>query len=261
MPDPDFRARWRIESEEPLAKTELARLYTVTRADGTRAVLKIAVPHLEGLHEAEGLRFWDGDPTVRLLEEDPEHHAMLLELCEPGTTLRELPEPEQDAVVALLLRRLWKGTGRAMPGPWFRPLSEMVAHWTRDSLKQAEHWTDPELTRAGLRLFEELSRPSHDDVLLATDLHPGNVLRAEREPWLVIDPKPFIGDRAYDATQHLFNCRDRLRADPDGLIRRFAGLLEVDSLRVRTWLFARAAAEPRDDWDDEGMGLAKALAP
>ncbi|HKP29848.1 MAG TPA: aminoglycoside phosphotransferase family protein [Gemmatimonadales bacterium] len=260
MPDPDFRARWRIESEEPLATTQLARLYAVTRADGTRAVLKIAVPHMEGLHEAEGLRFWDGDPTVRLLEHDPEHHAMVLELCEPGTTLRELPEPEQDLVIASLSRRLWDKTVRPLPGP-YRPLAMMIEHWATETIKQYPCWTDPELTREGLRLFEELSRPSHEDVLLATDLHAGNVLRAQREPWLVIDPKPFIGDRAYDATQHLFNCRDRLRADPEGLIRRFAGLLEVDSLRVRTWLFARAAAEPRDDWGDDWMGLARVLVP
>lgn len=66
------------------------------------------------------------------------------------------------------------------------------------------------VVKAGLRLLEELARPSSDDVLLATDLHAGNVLRAGREPWLVIDPEPFIGDRAYDATQHLFNCMVRM---------------------------------------------------
>lgn len=257
--DPELRSRWGIQSEELLAETELASLYKVTRRDGTRAVLKLAVPHMEGLDEAEGLRYWNGDPTVFLLEYDPARHAMLLELCEPGTVLREVPEPEQDVVIAALLRRLWDPASRAVPGPCFRHLSEMVAHWSKESVKQADHWTDPALTRAGLRLFGDLSRPSHDDVLLATDLHAGNVLKAEREPWLVIDPKPFIGDRAYDATQHLFNCRARLRADPGGTINRFAALLEVDPLRVRSWLFARAAAEPRDDWSDEWITLARAL--
>lgn len=99
-------------------------------------------------------------------------------------------------------------------------------------------------------------------MLLATDLHAGNVLRSEREPWLVIDPKPFLGDPAYDATQHLFNCDARLRSDPDGMIGRFADLLEVDCDRVRLWTFARAAAEPRDDWrNGDSMALARALAP
>jgi Aminoglycoside/hydroxyurea antibiotic resistance kinase len=71
------------------------------------------------------------------------------------------------------------------------------------------------------RLFNDLPRTTPMDVLLASDLHAGNVLRPEREPWLVIDPKPFVGDPAYDATQHLFNCEVRLRSDPRG---RFAAL-------------------------------------
>jgi len=79
--------------------------------------------------------------------------------------------------------------------------------------------------------------------------------------WLVIDPKPFIGDPAYDATQHLFNCDARLRADPDGMFRRIADLLGVDHERVRLWTFARAAAEPRDDWSGDSMALARAIAP
>jgi len=86
------------------------------------------------------------------------------------------------------------------------------------------------------------------DVLLVTDLHAGNVLRAEREPWLAIDPKPFVGDRSYDATQHLLNCRQRMLSSPEDTIARVAGLLEVDSERVRLWMFARTAAEPRDIW-------------
>src|SRR5438046_2605684 len=86
------------------------------------------------------------------------------------------------------------------------------------------------------------------ELVLATDLHAGNVLHAEREPWLVIDPKPFVGDPAYDATQHLFNCTARLRSNSRDTISRFADLLGVDRQRVRLWLFARAAAEPRDDW-------------
>ena len=101
---------------------------------------------------------------------------------------------------------------------------------------------------------------SPNDVLLATDLHAGNILRAQREPWLVIDPKPFVGDPAYDATQHLLNCEARLRADPEATIRRFADLLEVDHERVRLWMFARLAAESRDVWDDDSLALARRLA-
>jgi streptomycin 6-kinase len=88
------------------------------------------------------------------------------------------------------------------------------------------------------------------------------VLRAQREPWLVIDPKPFIGDRSYDATQHLLNSRSRLLADPQGTIQRFSDLLGVDPIRVRLWTFARAAADPRSDWfQDPLKEVARLLAP
>jgi streptomycin 6-kinase len=76
----------------------------------------------------------------------------------------------------------------------------------------------------------------------------------------VIDPKPFVGDRAYDATQHLFNCMGRLSSAPHATINRIANLLDVDPSRVRLWMFARAAAEPRDVWDEESVRLARALA-
>jgi streptomycin 6-kinase len=137
----------------------------------------------------------------------------------------------------------------------------MTAAWTDETAAQAGHWPDAGLVREGLRLFEELSQRAASDVLLATDLHAGNALRARREPWLVIDPKPFVGDPAYDATQHLLNCQPRLRSDPAGAIRRFADTLRVDHERVRLWTFARAAAEPRDDWRDHRLtDLARILA-
>jgi len=213
-------------------------------------VLKLGNPHTEGEHEIHGLRFWDGDPTVRLFAADAESGAMLLERCLPGTTLREKPEEEQDVVISGLLRRLWRAP--AAPHP-FRPLSAMTKHWSDSTLADAERWPDAGLVHEGLRLFDELPKTAQSEVLLATDLHAGNVLQSGRMPWLVIDPKPFVGDPAYDSTQHLFNCVERSRADPDRMFRRMGDLLGVEHERIRLWTFARAAAEPRDDWNDEEL--------
>lgn len=219
-------------------------------------VLKLGMPHFEGEQEIEGLRLLDGDPAVRLLDADDELNAMLLERCIPGTSMRALAETEQDVIIAGLLRRFW----RARPSiPSFRHLSNLLKHWSDETKRDEAQWHDAELVRNGLSAFEVMAAPSASDVLLATDLHAGNVLRAEREPWLVIDPKPFVGDRAYDATQHLFNCRERLRLRPDETIKSFADLLEVDHQRVRRWTFARLAAELRDNWDDESTALARII--
>ena len=40
-----------------------------------------------------------------------------------------------------------------------------------------------------------------DEVVLHQDFHGGNILRGEREPWLVIDPKPLVGEPAFDAAR------------------------------------------------------------
>jgi len=252
---------WGLTPDAPLDAEESSCSYVtaVRTANGTPAVLKIGMPHMEGEHEIQALRFWDGDPTVRLLEADDELGVLLLERCKPGTTLRTLSEQDQDLVISGLLRRLWRPP--LTPHP-FRSLSTLTAFWTNETLGQIEQGPDIGLVREGLRLFEELPRNATREVLLATDLHAGNVLQAEREPWLVIDPKPFVGDPAYDATQHLLNCRERLRLDPDRTMRSFADLAGIEDERVRLWTFARAAAEPRDDWGDgDLLSLARSIAP
>lgn len=253
--------RWSLTLGDPFDNDEVSCAWVtpVELADGTSAVLKLGMPHMEGRDEIQGLRFWRGDPAVRLLDADDELGAMLLERCRPGTALREMPEPKQDRVIAELLRHLWRTPPEPHP---FRPLSTLIEHWRRETLADADQWRDPGLVREGLKLFDELARTAPSEVLLATDLHAGNVLRSERMPWLVIDPKPFVGDPAYDATQHLFNCDGRLRADPDGTIRRMADLLGVGEARIRLWTFARAAAEPRENWNDERwLAIARATAP
>jgi hypothetical protein len=82
--------RWSLTLDAPFNDDEVSCSYVAAavRADGTPAVLKIGMPHMEGAHEIHGLRFWDGDPTVRLLMADDDLGAMLLERCEPGTALR-----------------------------------------------------------------------------------------------------------------------------------------------------------------------------
>jgi streptomycin 6-kinase len=252
-------ARWSLTLGAPLEGPHVSASWVAPASlpDGTSAILKLGLPHFEADYELAGLRFWNGDPTVRLFAFENTLNAMLLERCHPGDTLHALDQAEQDTVIAGLLHRLWRVPTAPHP---FRPLSTMLANWAAET-RAAEHdWPDPVLVREGLRLFEELSRPTATDVLLATDLHAGNILRAQREPWLVIDPKPFIGDPAYDVTQHIFNCESRLRTNPRDVMHRLADLAGLDRDRVHLWTFAREAAEPRN-WCPHSLDLARQLAP
>lgn len=241
-------ADWGLRLGEPyLPGGQCAWVAPVRTADGEDLVLKVAWRHREAEREAAGLRHWDGDGAIRChaaRDLDDATIALLLERCRPGRPLATVPEVEQDEIVAELLHRLWAHPPR--PGHPFDTLECLCNEWA-DTVETAyasnPHRLDPGLARAGLDILRTLPASATSQVLLCTDLHAENVLSAEREPWLVIDPKPFIGDPAFDVVQHMLNCGARLHADPAGLVARMAGLLDLDPQRVRLWLFARCVQE------------------
>jgi streptomycin 6-kinase len=245
----ELEQRWSLTVGEPFQPggqtAWVAPVHGV--ADGG-LVLKVAWRHPEAAHEADGLREWNGVGAVRLhaAREFDDTIALLLERCVPGATLASRPEPEQDIIIAGLLRRLWREPGA---GHRFRSLQLMCDEWADEFERKVSNRRsslDPGLAREGIALFRALPAGAERNVLLCTDLHAENVLAAEREPWLVIDPKPYVGDPTYDPLQHLLNCDGRLQADPRNLARRMADLLGLDPDRLLLWLFARCVQESPD---------------
>jgi streptomycin 6-kinase len=106
---------------------------------------------------------------------------------------------------------------------------------------------DAGLAREGMTMFRELSRTGPSEALLLTDLHADNVLSGQRHPWLLIDPKPYVGDPHYDVLQHLLNCNASLQANPIGLLTEVADRAGLDAGRVAQWLFARCVQECLSD--------------
>jgi streptomycin 6-kinase len=247
----DLAGRWSLRVGEPFQPGgQCSWTAPVSGPAGAGLVLKVGFrfPGGDERDEAAGLRIWDGNGAVRLhaAHHSPSAYALLVERCLPGTPLGQArPEPDQDQVVTRLLRQLWAQPHAGYP---FRPLAEMCAVWAGEFEQEyaaAAHADkiDPGLARAGIELFRALPGTADSQVLLCTDLHGENILAAQRAPWLVIDPKPYVGDPAYDVLQHMLNCEDRLAADPAGLARRMAGLAGIDTGRVRQWLFARSVQE------------------
>lgn len=214
------------------------------------AVLKIGLPHEEALHEIEGLRILQGNPTVKLFNFDKETNAMLLEKCVPGIHLKEKSEETQDEIICNLLREIREVNFNKAD---FRPLATMVKQWNTETYANLDQFPNPELAIEGCQLKEKLIDSTEVEVLLATDLHAGNVLKAQRKPWLVIDIKPYFGDPTYDLTQHILNCKERLISNPGKTIQRVAKLARVNPLRLKDWLFARLASE--NEGADQSMAL------
>lgn len=258
-----LRERWSLALGEPFQPGGQTAWVAPARSKaGSALVLKVAWRHTEGAHEADGLREWNGDGAVRLHaaeQLDDDTGALLLEQCLPGTSLEGRSESEQDVVIARLLRRLWRDPA---PDHHFRSLQVMCDEWANEFEQEfptRRAAIDPGLAREGIALFRALPATAERAVLLCTDLHAENVLAARREPWLVIDPKPYVGDPTYDPLQHILNCAERLRADPRGLVHRMADLLGLDRERLLTWLFARCVQESPDC--PELAEIARRIAP
>ena len=127
------------------------------------------------------------------------------------------------------------------PGGSLPDLRDLTVTWAETGRARAAQWPDaldPGIVDEGLRLLVDLAA-SGERMLLHTDMHPGNVLAAAREPWLVIDPKPVVGDRGYDAFQLVVHgVRDQGHLGER--VAMLHGELDIAADRLRAWALARS---------------------
>jgi streptomycin 6-kinase len=238
--------RWSLRIGPAFPGQNVSHVRAVECPDGTRAVLKVNAPEEESEREGHALRLWGGRGAVTLLAHDESARALLLERCEPGTPLWEVEDDEEATrLAARALRRIWR------PAPQehgFRVLREEAAWWAEkipSDWKALDGPFERRLLDEAVSACLELGPDQGEEVVLHQDFHGGNVLRAEREPWLVIDPKPLVGEREFDAASLLRDRRWLLGGGGDAArIRRRLDLLGddlgLDRERMRRWGIAHA---------------------
>ncbi|MER5258326.1 MULTISPECIES: aminoglycoside phosphotransferase family protein [unclassified Streptomyces] len=233
----EFVERWDLRVDGPPMHGMAALvLPVVRRGDGTPAAVKFQLLDEETEGEPVGLRVWDGDGAVRLLDHDAGTGTMLLERLDSGRMLSTMKDTRKAVlVIAELLARL-----TAVPAPQgMRGLGDIAAEMVDDLPQALKAISDPAeraiVERCGGAVREVMGEPG--DRLLHWDLHLENVLAAEREPWLAIDPKPLAGDPGFDLWPALNN-----RFDVDDVLWRFDAMSEVlglDRERARAWTLGR----------------------
>jgi streptomycin 6-kinase len=229
---------WGLTPGEPYTGGWTGYAAPVELPDGTPAALKLIWPHRESEHEADALQLWNGDGAVRLLARDDEGTALLLERCRPGAFLDTLELDDALDVVAGLLPRLWKPAGAP-----FRPLAEEAAWWSEALPREWDEAGRPferALVDTALRLIDELAPTQGEQVLLHQDMHALNVLSAEREPWLAIDPKPLVGEREFGIAPIVRGAELRHgRREVLHRLHRLTDDLGLDRDRARGWTIAQ----------------------
>jgi streptomycin 6-kinase len=250
-------------------------LVVPVRRDREPAVLKLSFPDVEGRHEGLALQRLGGDGAVRVLSADPHRSVMLLERLH-GTDLDSLPVLDACEVVAGLYPRIH------VPAlPQLLPVTTYLDRWTpqlrvlpRDA--PIPHRLVEQTLSLVADLFTEPSTGPASGVMLHGDLHYQNVLAADREPWLVIDPKPMSGDRHYEPAPMLWNRWDEAVATGDlrfALRRRFHTLVDaagLDEDLARDWVVVRmvynmvweledSPDDPDREWLTKCIAICKAV--
>ncbi|MFF4114500.1 aminoglycoside phosphotransferase family protein [Streptomyces sp. NPDC001714] len=209
------------------------------RSSGRRCVVKVSFPHPGNVHEPDAFEAWAGRGAVRLHGRDDARFALLLERAHVST-LAAL-ESDDETVMTIAGRLSRRLAVPAPPGlPRLRDRADTWAAELRENAAELSHALPPRTLDAAVATARELGR-TQPDTLIHGDLHARNILRADREPWLAVDPKGYAGDPAYDGGTLLKSRALSLIQSADlpktvhRLLDVFAEAAELDRERVRRW--------------------------
>lgn len=214
--------RWSCAPDGPVRHGFVGIVLPVRRRDRSPAVIKVSFPHPGNVHEPDAFAVWRGRGAVRLYERDDARFAMLLERAGSRTLADVTDDDRAVATLGQLSRRLAVDAPPGLPR-----LSDMVAGWE----------TEMDGHRRALDALRELDHP---ETLVHGDLHDANVLSGDREPWLAIDPKGYVGDPAYDFFTVVHSPRLVFAPNPLRALDVFCEAAEIDRDRARRWTLVRA---------------------
>ncbi|MFO8037676.1 MAG: aminoglycoside phosphotransferase family protein [Anaerolineales bacterium] len=213
---------------------------------GVDAVLKLGVPNPELSTEINALRHFKGRGVVRLLKADQGRGGLLLERITPGTALLHVKDNLYAAQAAAnVADKLWRPPPKNHPFPTMEDWGQGFQRLRKEF--QGDTGPFPKmLVEKAEALFKDLLSSTSEPVLLHGDFHHRNLLKAQRDPWLTIDPKGLIGEPAYEMGAYLRNPFPEILHEADfqkltaERIEIFADTLSLDPSRMIGWGFSQA---------------------
>lgn len=239
--------RWSCTPTGPVMHGQVGIVVPVRRPDRTPAVVKVSFPHPGNVHDPDAYATWAGNGATRLFARDDDNFAMLLERASQHTLATVTDHEQALTIQGRLAHRL------AVPAPPGLPrLSGQIDQWEHEILTTAAAFGNPvprEVLDATVATLRELG-PDQPDILVHADLHDANILASDREPWLAIDPKTWVGDPAHDALNVIRSPRftevfrsSNMRQTVLRYLDIYCDAAELDIERARRWTQVGAVRE------------------
>lgn len=234
-----LRLDWSIEVGAPYMDGTEAYVTRVTTSDGTTAVLKLMIPRDDDAvrNEVSVLRRVEGRGCVRLLRDDVDRGAMLLERLGPSMAELGLPLHRRVGALCDAASAMWiSPDGLDLPSGADKATvssARIEQRWAELGRPCSRRAVDHALRCADRRLA------AHDDarsVLVHGDVHQWNALR-HADGFRLVDPDGLIAEAEYDLGV-------LMREDPLALIA------DGDPGRRARWLAGRTGLSVGaiEDW-------------
>ncbi|HEX7102362.1 MAG TPA: aminoglycoside phosphotransferase family protein [Nitrolancea sp.] len=252
----DCARRWNLTVDGMMDPLTYNFLVSTRLQNGRPVVLKLCPPNGEFASQRSALRHFAGRGAIQLLDDDETNGILLLERCVPGESLHKLSDIEAIEIAGSIMRLLWK------PPP-DESIFPALSDWGKGFGRLRRYYEGtgpfpPVLLDRAEQTFAALGEQANDVVLLHGDLHHGNILTAQREPWLAIDPKGVLGVPAYEPATFVINQTAEAAGTTDlsgFLMRRVDGLAAaaaLDPIEVREWAIAHAVLSAWWTVEDHG---------
>ncbi len=230
--------KWSLHDIQPFENLTYHFVAKALQHNGNPVVLKMGCDAEVSRNEYRALQHFRGSGSIRVLDYDEAHSALLLEATIPGLSLNRLQSKEEAiSAYAKVVQAL-----SSAPQP-----SEDFPHvrvWLESIEKLNDPRVDPDWINKAQSLKQILLSSSEPEYLCHGDLHFDNVL-SQRNGFMAIDPKGIIGEMAFEASA--FDCLspeeiENPNFDSTLLLRRIdllAAALKLNPERLLGWIFLR----------------------
>jgi streptomycin 6-kinase len=201
-------------------------------------VIKISCDKKSYVAEKQALLFFDGNASIKLIDYNDEHHALLLQQAVSGVTLKSFYPAQAEFVVDCYVDTMRKLHNTNIPKAHHFP---HINEWLQAIDKLNKNQLPAGMLQKVINMKNELLASLGDPVVLHGDLHHDNILKNGNQ-WVTIDPKGIIGEPEFEIAAFDFEFMNQgdttkvFNERVQQIILRNPGL---DGQRIKEWVIVR----------------------